>query len=113
MCVFNTSTAYGVVAKFFHWLIFILIVGMLVVGYLLEDVPKDWQRTVYNMHKLTGLTLLCLVMLRLVWALINKKPALPPSTSLFEKMGERLVHGLLYVALIAMPLAGWIGATAG
>jgi len=113
MCAFNTSHSYGVVTKFFHWLIFILVIGMLTAGYFLGDVPKDWQRTVFNLHKLTGLTLLCLVVLRFLWSLINKKPVLPASTTLLEKTGEGLVHGLLYLALIAMPLVGWIGSTAG
>lgn len=113
MTVFNTELTYGSVAKFFHWTIFILVALMLTGGFFLEDVPEAWQRTAYNGHKLIGLTILTLMLLRALWALINTKPTLPRDTKPWEKVAEHVVHGLLYVLLIAMPLAGWIGATAG
>src|SRR5260221_689168 len=104
MSLKNTLTTYGSITKFLHWLIFILIVGMLTYGYLLEDVPKNYQGLAYNIHKLTGLTILSLMVLRLIWALVNPKPILKFSNS-FEKFMERLVHWLLYAVIIMMPLA--------
>lgn len=112
MGALNTASTYGSVAKFFHWVIFLLVFSMLVFGFFMGDVPKDWQRFVYNTHKLTGLTILVLVMLRLCWALINKKPALV-MTSAIEKIAEHTVHGLLYAFLMLMPILGWIGSSAG
>ena len=109
----NTSTTYGAVSKFFHWLIFLLVLAMLIFGYFLDDVPKEYKAVAYNLHKLTGLTILLLMLLRLMWALTNSKPLLPAETSCWQRGAERIVHGLLYAALIGMPLAGWIGAVAG
>jgi len=109
--VFNTANQYGSVAKFFHWTLFFLVTLMLVGGYFLEDIPKDWQRVAYNTHKLIGLLILCLMLFRLGWALSNMKPTLQ-DTKPWEKLAERLVHWSLYASLIAMPLLGWIGATA-
>jgi len=109
----NTSSSYGSVTKIFHWLIFVLLAGMLTGGFFLDDMPKDYQPLIYNLHKLTGLTILCLMVLRALWASINIKPALPMGTPAWQRSAERILHFLLYITVIAMPLAGWIGACAG
>ncbi|HLB42907.1 MAG TPA: cytochrome b [Gammaproteobacteria bacterium] len=108
----NTSTTYGSVAKFFHWLVFILLLCMITFGYFLDDVPEDYKGIAYNTHKLTGLTILSLMLLRACWALMNPKPKLPASDPLWQRLGARIVHLLLYVVVIAMPLAGWVGSSA-
>ena len=108
----NTPLIYGSVSKFFHWLIAILIICMLVFGYFLGDVPKDYQPMTYNIHKLIGLTILLLMLLRLGWALMNVKPRLPDGTPCWQRGAERLTHFLLYVAVIGMPLFGWVGSVA-
>ncbi|RDI46482.1 cytochrome b [Aquicella lusitana] len=113
MSLRNTVSTYGSVAKFFHWLIFLLLFFMIVFGFFLEDLPKDYQPVAYNLHKLTGLTILALMVLRGFWALVNPKPALPADTLAWQRMAERIVHFLFYVAVITMPLAGWIGSVAG
>lgn len=68
---------------------------------------------VVNMHKLLGLAILALMILRLIWALTNAKPVLPIDVPLWQRWAERIVHGLLYLLLLAMPLVGWIGSVAG
>jgi len=108
----NAADRYGNVAKFFHWLIFFLLLGMLVFGYFMDDLPKAYKAQAYNWHKLTGLTVLSLMLLRLFWKLVNPKPELPFKVGFLEKLAEHSVHGLLYVVVIAMPLAGWIGSSA-
>lgn len=109
----NSSTQYGSVSKFFHWLIAILLITMLIFGFFLDDIPKDYQAFTYNAHKLTGLTILGLMILRALWALSNPKPVLPSDTKPWERVAEHVVHLLLYLAAIAMPLVGWIAASAG
>ena len=109
----NTTTTYGSIAKFFHWLIVVLLLAMLVFGYFLDDIPKAYQGVTYNIHKLTGLTILALMILRAIWALMNVKPELPATDPSWQRSGARIVHLLLYFLVIAMPLAGWIGSSAG
>src|SRR5258708_32579120 len=107
----NTSKSYGSVAKFLHWLIFVLVFCMIIAGFCLGFVPKEYQGTVYNIHKLTGLTILLLMAIRLCWKLVNVKPNLPAKTPGWQRKAERVVHDLLYLFIICMPLAGWIGAS--
>lgn len=108
----NTYQSYGSVSKFFHWTIFLLVFGMIIYGYTLEDFPKTWQGAAYNIHKLFGLLILFLMLLRLIWALRNPKPRMPSSTPLWEIALERLMHFSLYLVLILMPISGWTLASA-
>ncbi len=110
MAIFNKAQGYGEIAKFFHWLLFLLIGGMLVFGYFLDDIPDDWKGFAYNTHKLLGITILALMLLRAFWALINRKPEL--RTSWIEYFLERTVHYSLYAVVLAMPIVGWIGSVA-
>lgn len=105
----NTQTTYGSVAKFLHWLIFILVLGMLVLGFFMGDINnKPLQGQVYNIHKLIGLSILAMMLFRAVWALTNPKPALPQNTPWWQHVAERGVHYSIYAALIVMPIAGWV-----
>jgi len=109
----NTTLAYGSVAKFFHWLLFLLILCQFILGYSFDNIPKDFQSMAYNVHKLTGLSILGLMFLRGLWALYNPKPLLPLSTRLWEHLAERLVHFLLYFTIIATAVVAWIGSATG
>lgn len=110
----NTTSSYGPVAKFFHWLIFLLVAGMLLMGYLMDDISdKTLHGNVMNIHKLLGLLILALMVLRLLWAIINVKPALPFNTPLWQQWLERGMHFLLYLVLLLMPISGWVGSVAG
>ncbi len=109
----NTNDEYGSVAKFFHWFIGFGIVGMLIFGFLLDCIKDEsLQAIAYPTHKLVGLFLLDLVILRLVWRFVSPPPAPPEGMSAFEKMLEKLGHLALYGLMIAMPLSGWIMSTA-
>lgn len=112
MAIRNTFTSYGSFSKFFHWLIFLLVLFMLIYGFCLSSIPKKYAGFAFNIHKLTGLTILCLMILRGLWALANPKPILPGDTLPWQRLAERAVHYSLYFAIIAMPLSGWIGSTA-
>lgn len=80
----------------------------------MEDIStnKILVGVIVNFHKLLGLTILALMVLRAVWAWKNPKPSLL-NVSHWQRWAEHTVHGLLYLLLIAMPLSGWIGSVAG
>src|SRR5947207_859017 len=107
MALRNTATSYGSVSKFFHWLIFLLLFFQIIYGFFLNDFPKDYQPITYNIHKLLGLNLLLLMVLRACWALLNVKPVLPTDMPIWLRWIAQLVHLFLYIVVIAMPIAGW------
>lgn len=78
----------------------------------MDDIDdKSLAYLLINTHKVTGVAILILMVLRLFWMLINIKPELP-NASIWERMLEHAVHALFYVLLIVMPLSGWMMSSA-
>jgi len=108
MKIRNTSSVYGAPAKFFHWVIFILIAGLLTVGFLMGDMQMGPDKfRVYGLHKSFGITVLILAALRLGWKTVNQSPLLPDSMRNIENFLAKSGHALLYVLMFAMPISGW------
>lgn len=109
----NANARYGSVAKTFHWLIALLVIGMLCVGPIMVDMKNSPLRLqLFTMHKELGLIILSLMILRVLWALSNVKPSFPQTMLNWEKVAARYSHYSFYVLLIVMPLSGWIMSSA-
>ena len=64
----NSAEKYGAVAKTLHWLIALVIFGMIGLGLYMEDLPRGPQQYEFiQLHKSFGITLLALVVLSTVW----------------------------------------------
>lgn len=104
----NTATGYGSISRFFHWTTFLLITALLLSGYFMGDIPQgDVRLETHNIHKLIGLFVLLLMLLRIAWTFFNKKPN-PLSGPIWQHYLAVAVHNLLYLLLILMPLSGWL-----
>ena len=67
---FNTPARYSSVAIVLHWVLALGLVGMLVVGTYMADLPFSPARLkLYNWHKWAGITIMALSALRLLWRL--------------------------------------------
>jgi len=103
----NTANTYGVVAKSFHWLLFLMFAFSIVTGNFLASLPKGAEKLqAAGMHKSFGAVILMLLMLRLVWRLTNKTPQLPDETTAGEAFVAKTMHWGLYVLMFAQPLSG-------
>src|SRR5512147_1487394 len=94
-----------------HWLIAILVLGQFAWGWWMQGIPKQPvgpRVDAYNLHKSIGLTILALMLVRLVWRLGHRPPALPPMP-LWQAVAARSNHAVLYAVLVALPLAGYLG----
>jgi cytochrome b561 len=114
MGLWNTEAQYGAVARSLHWVIALLILVMLGVGLYMTTVHLDRPTMfrIYGLHKSTGIVVLLLAPLRLLWRLISVHPIPLPSHRQWEKTLAAIVHTLLYVCMFLMPLTGWIGSSA-
>jgi cytochrome b561 len=99
---------YSSASKFFHWVIALAVILMLIVGFLLDDVPGSFKGTVYMLHKSTGITILFLMIIRFIWVHASGKPPLPETMRCWEVYLSRFVQYGFYVLLLLMPLSGWI-----
>jgi len=71
---------------------------------------QDWlphRFTVFQWHKSFGIVVLLLSVLRLVWRLTHKPPALPAGMKTWEIWAAKLAHIGFYVLMIGVPLLGW------
>ena len=99
---------YSMGAIAFHWIIAILIAVNYVSAWRAEDLPKAAAAQLMGTHKAIGITVLLLTVLRIVWRLVNRPPALSASLKPWEARFARVTHSLFYVLMITVPLAGWI-----
>ena len=105
----NSPQRWGWVAQFLHWSIALMIIGLAFVGLTMDDLPNSPDKLkIYALHKSTGLTVLVLVVLRLIWRFVDPRPPYPPTIPAWQRKASDLTHGLLYVAMIAQPLSGWL-----
>jgi cytochrome b561 len=68
------------------------------------------KSTLLNLHKSLGLTIFLLVLLRIVARAAFHRPPLPPMRA-WQRAAARATQGLLYVAMVAMPLTGYLGSS--
>jgi len=104
-----TRGDYSGFAKLLHWLIALLIAGMVGLGVYMTDVEGDFQYKLwlYQLHKSFGVTLFALVLIRLAWRQISPPPVMPADMSVWERRAAKSAHSALYVLMLALPLSGW------
>ena len=98
---------YGTVAIILHWLIAILILTNIVLGWSFDSFEGPQKAAIVNVHKSIGMSVLILSVLRIVWRLMNPAPPMGAWLKPWEKLLAKTVHWLFYVFMIVMPLTGW------
>jgi cytochrome b561 len=128
----NDTIRYTKTAIILHWLIALLIIGMLALGLWMHELPKDAPKTAafdlfnwglytvtlpepvsvrtfyFNLHKSLGVTLLVIILFRVFWRLAHAAPAFPDTMKPWEKKLADASHKALYVLMLAMPVSGII-----
>jgi cytochrome b561 len=110
----NTADTYGSVSRTLHWLMALLIIGMLACGFLMGEFGRDnpLRPLLYSLHKSTGTLLLLLIALRVLWTLVNPKPQPLGGKSMANQLA-RVVHLGLYLLMIGLPLSGYLLVASG
>ena len=107
------NTTYTPVAKGLHWLMAVLILGLLALGIYMSDLPLSPQKLqLYSWHKWAGVTVFLLVWLRLAWRVTHRPPALPEAMSPLVRLAAHAGHAALYGLMIVIPLSGWLMSSA-
>ena len=105
----KTPGRYDSGAIAFHWLMFVLVVCVGVLGLLHDSWPtKPMQRFWINFHAILGLLLWFTLMARFLWRLRHRPPPLMESVGAFSRRTQALVHFSLYALLFVTPIVGII-----
>ena len=105
----TTTSRYNRVAILLHWLIAFLIIGQLIGGKVMMALDfSDFKVSLYQWHKAFGITILTLAVLRLLWRLTHRAPALPADIPGWQRTASHISHAALYGFMIGVPLLGWL-----
>jgi cytochrome b561 len=107
--------AYDPGLRTLHWLMAALIFVALPLGVWASLLPSgDAMRVeILFFHKSIGVTVFGLIALRIVWRLIVGAPAYAEPLGKVIRVASRAGHLALYALMIAMPVSGYLGSTAG
>ena len=101
------------ITRLLHWTIATLLIGSFVAAWTFNALePGPAAALLVEAHRSVGLVLLGLMLARLAWRLSHSLPELPGNVSRWEKLAAFTVQAILYGALLAMPLIGWVGSNA-
>lgn len=97
---------YDRLSQLLHTVIMLLILGMLVLGNVMNT------PALYALHKSIGLLLLVLIAVWIIWRLTHPAPPLPEAMPRWQVVLAKWHHVLFYLALLLMPIAGLLMAVA-
>lgn len=106
-----TTKRYSKIAIGLHWAIALLIFSAFPIGLYMHDLKLSPTKLhLYSYHKWIGITVLMLALLRVLWRATHKPPAL--HLARWQEAASGIVHGLLYLLIIAVPMTGWLMSSA-
>ncbi|MDD0976005.1 cytochrome b [Pseudomonas fontis] len=110
----NSSSRYGLVSIVLHWGVALVVFGLFGVGLWMVglDYYSSWRHTAPDLHKSIGLTLLAVMLLRLLWRFVSPPPPAPANHGAFTRFAAKAGHGLLYLGLFGVMIAGYLISTA-
>lgn len=92
-----------------HWVVAVLMLGNVGLALAVDALPEENIRFAIDTHKSIGITVLGLALLRILWRVGHRPPAWPEGAlTPAESRVSHVVHGLLYLLMLALPLSGWM-----
>lgn len=107
------NTQYSPFAKLLHWLIALMMPGILILGFYMQDLPfSPGKLQLYSWHKWLGITVLLLALVRIAYRLGHTPPPLPAHMGKLARLAAHGGHMALYGLMLAIPLSGWLMSSA-
>ncbi|MGF1659309.1 MAG: cytochrome b [Rubrimonas sp.] len=114
MSLRNTDTGWGWPARLLHWAVAAIILFQLGLGLWMANFVDDLYArfALTQTHKSWGALVFGLAALRLAWRMANPVAPAPPEGPRWEKAAGVAAHWALYALMIALPVSGWLMASA-
>lgn len=110
----NTENTYGSLQRAFHWIMAVMIIGMIGVGVYIHGLDPEnaaeapIKQSLGALHKATGMVLLLLVALRTAWVFSGPRPGLPDSVPRWQRIVAKSLHHTFYLLMFAIPISGYV-----
>jgi cytochrome b561 len=106
--------AYAGVAKLFHWISALTILGLFGLGFWMTslDYYHPWYKKGPDLHRSIGVLLMTLTAARFLYRRIMPLPPMLTSYSQFTQKSAKLGHQLFYVLLLLLLISGYLITTA-
>ena len=119
MSLLNSARGYGALTKLFHWLIAAMFAFQYAAALVMTRMAPTGsalglpQSAWYNWHKSIGLLALGIAVLRLLNRRVGELPPWAPTLVDWEKQFIHRAEQLMYLAMLVMPVSGFVYAMAG
>ena len=107
MDIVNNKKEYGLLAKLFHWITFIILIAQIPFGFYLVGLEfSDRRIDLENIHILIGITVFYITLFRLVWKFFNSSPTEGNSFFKGQIFIAKANHFFLYLSIFAITISG-------
>ena len=107
MRIFNSLNEYGLLAKLFHWITFLVLILQIPFGFYLVGLEfSDERIELENIHILIGITIFYITLFRLMWKFINPNPTSSINIFKGQALVAKLNHFLLYLSILMITTSG-------
>jgi cytochrome b561 len=105
----TNSDRYTSVAIVLHWLIAAGVLVLVAIGLTMAHgtITAATKFKLFQLHKSVGITVLGLILVRIIWRLGHRPPALPDSMPPIERKAADVAHLVFDLLLLGLPLTGW------
>ena len=104
----NTALSWGIVSRWFHWILGAAIIGMIAYGWWMNHFPARADRLFYrSIHADFGYLILLLTVVRLIWRSVNPVPEMPGDMARWQRIAARVAHWALYLVTLLVATLGW------
>ncbi len=110
---FSNHERYTLPAIVLHWLMAIVIIGLLGLGYYMADLPKGFPNRAdfFNLHKSLGILAGILIICRIYIRRRHPAPPLAADLPVFIHQAAAWSHRLLYACMVLQPLSGYLSSS--
>lgn len=109
----NTADRYGLVSKLLHWVIALLILGLIGEGWYLVGLSyyDANQPRLLALHKTFGMLVLFLALARIGWFFASRPPDLTSALPRGQRLAAHGLQRLLLLAMLVLPVTGYLVVT--
>ena len=105
----DKSATYSTVDRVNHWLVAVVVIGLLAAGWTLylDVLDREAARNLRDMHKAIGVCVLAFGIWRVGYRLVSGFPERAGTAPSWQAVSARIAHYILMAGILVMPVSGF------